>query len=394
MKLKILLLLIVPVLCFQSCKAQEAQTALPKVANYTKGELDIKITSFGENSPITIGKIMADGTIHFNWSKADLSKIDENKYMTRSIKNFYGGNFCHDANAVVTNDNATLVETQFIYLYKYDQAVATMIPSTQIDKEHNKNQLGSTINWVYSDAETTVKANCSEKKAWNGLYNFNQTTTYNLTLKKGFNLIANTVTELEKWDNGKEKGSLPKTRIIKSIDQIPSDIHWYLNYFANDELLEIKHHLINLQPITKQQYKNWLPKKLGDLKRTDYKIGKKLERIPTLNNVNLLFKKDSKTINLTIVDCVGNKNAASTFTLIKGMASRDWKDIKKTGYESASSIDDVRVMTVYNEKEAKTTLTYNANGRFLVKAEASNLKPAKLWEYLKDLNLKKLTKPF
>jgi len=378
---------------FQSSKAQQtqvSQSALPKIENYTKGELEIKITSFGENNPITIGKIMADGTIHFNWLEADLSKIDENNYWTKSIENFYGGKLCRDANAVVTNKKATLVETPFIHIFKYDQPVGAIIPSTQIDQEHRKDQLGSTINWIYSDAETTVKANCSENKAWKDRYSFDETTTYDLTLKKGFNIVSNTVTAIEEWDNGTINGNLPKTRIIKSIDQIPSNMHWHLKYWANDELLEIEHQLVKLTPITKQQYESWVPKKLGDLKRTHYELNKEIERMPPSNNITALFENGNKKIDVAIVDCAGSKDAASAYTLIKEMASGEWKDDTDDGYNSASKMDGISVMTEYKEKEKTTTLYYNANGRFLVKTTANNIEPEELWEYLKKLNLESL----
>ncbi len=392
MKTKIFILFLVSLVHFQTCKAQQTQTSLPKVENYNKGELELKITSFGENNPITIGKIMADGTVHFKWLEADLSKTDENNYMTRSIVNFYGGKFCRNSNPVISNENSILVETKFIYLFKYGQPVGCIIPSTQINQEHNKDRLGSTINWIYSDSETNVNANCSEKKEWEGIYSFDQTTAYDLKFKKGFNLVSNSVTAIEAWDTEKEKGSLPKTRSIQSLDQIPTNMHWQLKYWANDELLEIEQQLIKLKPITKQQYENWLPKKLGKLKRTGYEIGKTIERMPTTNNVNLLFEKGLKTIDLTIVDCADNKDAADVYTLMQSMASKDWKDDTKTGYRGASKMDDKRVMTDYNEKELKTTLNYNANGRFVIKAEGTNIKPEELWEYLKTLNLEALLK--
>jgi len=55
-------------------------------------------------------------------------------------------------------------------------------------------------------------------------------------------------------------------------------------------------------------------------------------------------------------------------------------------------MDDNRVMIDYNEKEVKTMLSYNANRRFLVKAEANNIEPEELWKHLKTLNLETLIK--
>ena len=392
MKTKTFILFLFVLIQFQPCIAQETATILPKVENYTKGELDLKITSFGEKNPITVGKIMADGSIHLNWPEIDLNKFKAFNYWTKSIESYYGGKFCRNSNPVVSNENAILIEIKYIYLFKYGQPVGCIIPTTQQNKEHYKDLLGSTIDWVYSDSDTSVKANCSENIAWEDLYNFDQTIAYNIKFKKGFNLVSNSLTAIEEWDTEKEKGNMPKTRSIQSVDQIPANIHWQLKYWANDELLEIEQKLNKLKPITKQQYENWLPKKLGNLIRTGYEIGKTIERMPTLNNVNLLFEKGSKKIDLTIVDCVGSKVAADAYTIIMDMASRDWKDKTETGYRSAADMDDNRVLTEYIEKETKTTLNYNANARFLIKAEGNNIKPEELWDLLKDLNLYQLTK--
>lgn len=386
------LLFLFILMLFQSAIAQKIRTTSPKIENYTKGDLEIKVAPFGLENPISVGNITADGAIHLSWPELDLSKIEGSEFYMTSIQQLIGGSFCKDPSAVITNENAKSVQVEFLFLYKYGKQVGAIIPSTQKDQEHSKEQLGTTINWFYSDTETNAKANCSQKKEWEGSYNFNETTAYDLQFKKEWNLVSYTLKEIEEWKNGTEQGSLPKTKIVQSLDQIPTNINWHLKYWANDELLEIEHQLVMLKPITKEHYESWLPKKLGNMKRIGYEVGKELERMPTLNNVNMLFEKGSKKIDLTIVDCANNKDAASMYTLMKDMASRDWNDKTKTGYKSAAKMDDKRVMTDYNEKEAKTLVSYNANGRFLIKAEASNVKPEELWKHLKTLNLEPLIK--
>ncbi len=143
-------------------------------------------------------------------------------------------------------------------------------------------------------------------------------------------------------------------------------------------------------PTTKEQFTKWLPSALGNLKRTGFELGKELERMPSANNVNLLFENGSQKVDLTIVDCSGNKDATGMYTLMQDMASRDWKDKTETGYQSASAMDDIRVMIDYNETESKTGLSYNALDRFAIKVEASGMEPYELWEYLKTLNLEAL----
>jgi len=381
---------------FQPCKAQQSKTELPIIENYTKGELEIKVTPFGMENPISVGKVTADGTIHFNWN-SDISSIKDPDLYMSSITNTVGMTFCNDKEIEQSNEEAKAAETKELFLYKYGQAVGALYPATQKEIEDNNGVnrsaslvLGSTISWAYSDSEVLFKAKCTVNNKRENVYDFKEVANYTIHFNKGWNMILNTLAEKEDWKNGDEIGSLPKTISKTSITKIPNTINWYLKYWANDELIEIKHQLLSETPITKKQYENWLPKKLGNLKRTNYEIGKELERMPTNNNVNLVFEKGSKKIDLTIVDCVGSKDAASVYTLIMDMVSRDWKDKTETGYNSASEMDGKRVMTEYNEKEAKTTLNYNANGRFLIKAEAIDMTPEELWVTLENLQLEKL----
>jgi len=396
MKTKTYALLLFIFVYFQPCKAQHTQTELPIIEDYTKGELEIKVTPFGMDNPLSIGKVTADGTIHFNWN-SDISSIKDLDLYMSSIKNAVGMSFCNDKEIEQNNEEAKAADTKELFLYKYGQQVGALYPATQKEIEDNIGEnrekglvLGSTISLAYSDSDVVFKAKCTVNINRENVYDFKEVTTYNLNLKKGWNIVQNALLEREDWTNETEKGSLPKTMTKTSITKIPTTINWYLNYWANDELIEIKHQLLSATPITKKQYENWLPKKLGILKRTNYEIGKELERMPTNNNVNLLFEKGSKKIDLTIVDCADNKDAVSAYTLVMDMASRDWKDKTETGYNSASEMDGKRVMTEYNEKEAKTTLNYNANGRFLIKAEAIDITPEELWATLQNLQTEKL----
>ena len=368
---------------FQVCIAQQ-------IENYTKGEIEIKVASFGYENPLTVGKVAEDGKIHFTWPEMNLDTTENSDMYMTSIQEMAGGSFCKDPDALFSNENAKLVKVDYIYVHKYGQRVGSIIPSTQKDQEHRKDQLGTTLYWVFSDSETSANTTCVEKMEWEGAYSFDKITTYDLQFSKGWNLVSTTLEEMEEWDNGTEKGSLPKIIKIKSVDKIPDSIHWNLNYWANDELLEKEQQLMMLKPIAKEKYENWLPKKLGNLKRASFEIGKELERLPTTNNINMIFEKGQKTIDLTIVDCAANKEAASVFTLMEDMASRDWRDENETGYKSASKIGDKRVITDYDQKEAKTLITYNSNQRFTVKAEATNLTPEELWEQLKALDLETL----
>jgi len=380
----------------------KSETDLPKIENYTKGELEIKVETFGSKTPIPVGKITEDGAIHFNFSKLDLNAMAENEeayfFSMRKMDRIVGLFVCHDKEVAENAENVGAIEVRNFFLYKYGQIVGEMRPGTQKEILDNDFAIGSTISWFYSDGDGKVKATCityeDDVNAQDGLdrNNIRNKTSYDISFKEGWNIVEHKLLETKEIedDNGKFKRRLIEEKT--SVNKMPNTINWYLNYTANDELLEIEHQLYIQTPIAKEEYENWMPKKLGNLKRTAYEIGKTLERMPTLNNIELLFEKGNEKATVTIVDCANNKDAASVYTLMLDMTSRDWKDDTETGYSSASKMDDTRVMTVYNENEVKTTLNYNTNGRFMIKAEATNIKPEELWESLKTLNIENLAK--
>jgi hypothetical protein len=395
-----MLVAIVTAITFLPCQAQNSGTA-PKIENYTKGELEIKVAPFGlDGNEINVGKVLPDGTIQFSWPDIDLADYESSDFFMKQLKRSIGMNFCHDKKIEENNTEINAADTQYLYLYKYGEIVGSLHPSTQ--KEFNGSDdnlhIGSTISWYYSNGDGKFKAICTvyeEKRGANDVYeidknNVGNTTTYDINFKKGWNLVEASLLELKDQKRGDE---LVITRFKErkaTINQIPNNINWHMKYWANDEYLEIEHQLPKQTPITKEQYKNWMPEKLSNLKRTVYKIGKKLERISSTDNIDLVFEKGGEKINVTILDCAGSKESAKAYTMILGMTSQEWKDDTDTGYQSATKMDSVPVIVEYNEKEKATTLTYNSNGRFSINANGSKMDPDELWDYLKLLNLEKL----
>jgi len=368
------------------------------VENYDKGELELFVTPFGEGgNEIKIGKIDADGAIHFNWPDIDTSKIESIEFFMGAIERVSGMTFCHDKQIELNDKTVKIVDTKTIYLYKYGRPVGTLFPATQKELENNEGFnrhsgliLGSTISWFYSNGSAGFKAKCMVNQESKNSYDFKEVTTYDIQLNPGWNIVEHELLAKEDWKNATGQGSLPKTISKMSVAKIPNTIKWYMNYTANDELLELEHKLVTQTPMSAQQFDDWVPKKLGDLTRTDYTVGAKLEHLPGSNNINVTFSGNGKKINIIIVDSAGDKETASAFTLVMSMMSRAWKDESKTGYDTSTKMDGTPVLIEFKEEGKHTTLSYNANQRLMVRAVAENMEPEELWQYLQQLQLDQL----
>ncbi len=145
--------------------------------------------------------------------------------------------------------------------------------------------------------------------------------------------------------------------------------------------------LSKLKPTTSSQIKSWLPETMGDFKRTAFKINKQMG----ISMVNLTFKNvKKKEINITVIDGADVGSAAISMYLMAENANIESED--NTGYMRTEIFDKQKVMVTYKNSELgeESELRSVIAKRFLVEAKASDMKPEKLWEHVKQLQIKKL----
>lgn len=232
------LLILLTIILLQACKAQQVQTTLPKIDNYTKGALEIRVVPFGLENPITVGKIKNDGSIHFDWN-SDISSIEDTNFYMSSIKNAIGMTFCNKKEIIENNKTVKVVDVKNLFLYKNGQQVGSLYPATQQEiadnvglNRHSSLVLGSELSWIYSNEDGNFKATCSVNMTYESSYNFKEITNYNIQLKKGWNMIESTLVEKQDWKNENDQGSLPKTITKTSIVKILENINWYIKYWG------------------------------------------------------------------------------------------------------------------------------------------------------------------
>lgn len=240
---KHLLLLVLSFFVLQTSKAQNnidtANPSIPKIENFTKGKLDIKVAPFGlDGIKITVGQILKDGSINFNWQNIDLNSIEDYEFYLSSIKNAVGMTFCNEKEIEESSNKTKAVEVE-LSLYKKNKYVGILYPATQKElldnasiNRHTSLVLGSYLSWYYSDGDANFKATCKVNLDSENKYNFKEVTNYDILLKEGWNIVKHTLVEKKDWKNESNQGSLPKLITKTSINTIPNNINWYLKYFG------------------------------------------------------------------------------------------------------------------------------------------------------------------
>ena len=236
-------IVIITFMALSSCKSQQnhkTKSTSPKIDNYNKGELLIKVAPFGLNgNEITVGNILKDGSIIFNWPQINTNTINGSEYFMEPIKKAVGMIFCNDKQIIINNEKIKVVNAKNLFLYKNNHQVGSLFPATKKEMADNNGLnrnttlvLGSQLFWIYSNGDGDFKATCTVNKKYDNSYHFKEVTNYDIQLKKGWNPIQTTLIEKEDWINENDKGSLPKKIAKISITKIPENIHWYLKYWG------------------------------------------------------------------------------------------------------------------------------------------------------------------
>jgi len=159
---------------------------------------------------------------------------------------------------------------------------------------------------------------------------------------------------------------------------------------AGDVMLELK----DLEPISNEVLKAWMPENLKDLKRTEYKIGN--AGLANISTINLQFKSPDdiqKQFKIEIIDGAGA--GSGVIYMYKMIENTNLETENERGYEKIYKRDGISIKESYSNNKynnIRTKQEFLINNRFAVSIKAKKIKPDELWEYMKALNFEKLKK--
>lgn len=383
--MKTKLIIILAIILFQSCNAQQTQTTFPKVENHLKGELDYTYETLdlvqmqANGNDISLGKINTDGTIHFNLPEYDIKTLfDSINLQHYNFHHWFSiDSSCKDLDVFAKTpfNDVYSQKTNAIFIKKYGIDVAVL------EDVNNSLDASSKYFWLYIDRAITFKDDCIKISSRTG--DVYATISANIQFKKGWNFIEKNF-ETVKYDS---KGDSLTTQLSKihftKISPANKKVKWSLRQVADNTEIETAKRLYNLTPITKQQFEKWTPNKLGDLSLITKEYGKPPEGQKNKNNIHLIYANESKTkeIDLYVVDFAKNSNDMEMINFSYAMENRgkDKKDIKP-------------YIAQYSERKKATQFLYKVDDRIVVEASAVNINAEDLWGYIKMLNVEKLLK--
>jgi len=386
MKAKIYTLFVFSLLCFQSCKAQETQTSLPKVENHLNGKLDythedlVLVDRQDNGEEINIGKIDKDGIIHFSLPEFNIKALyDSIPLQPYKLQGWLSMENCKDKDAFAKTPFDGLYSKKYVlYVKKYGIKVAVLEAVSDEKKTKNNGRgIGSKFSWFYIDRAIDYKDECIKTSYNNDT--IEATINVNIPFEKGWNFIEENQVAVQDYEDGK----ITKPEKIQFTKTSPANkkVKWFLRQIQDDKKIQIAKKLDKLTPITKKQFEKWTPKKLGDLSVTTKEYGKPPKGSKNKNNIHLIYtNKGQKTkIDLYVVDCAKSPDDMEMINFAYAMENdgKDEKDIKP-------------YVAQYSEREKAMSFLYKVEDRIFVSASGVNITAEELWAYIQKLNIEKL----
>jgi hypothetical protein len=183
---------------------------------------------------------------------------------------------------------------------------------------------------------------------------------------------------------------LKKAEIKQAIENEIDNEGIFNSEIENQKIID---NLNKLVPLSVQQYREWMPNKLLNLKLTRYQIGKSFG-FSKISSIFLVFNNERKKIEIQIID--GADLGASKIALQQAVIKMNIESQSESGYERIEIFEGQKVLVNYSKPEFKnkSNLKYIVKNRLLIEVTSFNMTPVETWKYLKELKAGKLLSIF
>lgn len=158
---------------------------------------------------------------------------------------------------------------------------------------------------------------------------------------------------------------------------------------VRDATLERMNELQVLPPASKEEYKLWLPRQIGEFDRKSFSAGNQaLADISSLKSV-FIHPAENKCIELNVIDGAGE--AAGGFTMVYlGQFTRDFEQQDDFSYSKSVTRGGRRAIVSENTLENSAEIEYLEGERYYVKITGRNVGIEELWTVVEGLQTQAL----
>jgi len=179
----------------------------------------------------------------------------------------------------------------------------------------------------------------------------------------------------------------PVSKKIKETKQNVSNTN--KAYKELDKMSDDIKELQEVEPLTNEEMKAWLPEEVNGMKRTGYKAGQ--TAYIQMASIEATYKNEdkSKTFTINVIDGAGQMGASATAG-VRMMLSMDMEEENENMVKRTIKKGDMKAIEEYRKKNNKSTVQLMHGKRFYLQATGTNMDLDETWDAIEDLDLDKL----
>jgi len=149
-----------------------------------------------------------------------------------------------------------------------------------------------------------------------------------------------------------------------------------------DDIKELQ----QVEPLTNDEMKAWLPDEINGMKRTGYKAGQ--TAYIQIASIEATYSNEdkSKSFKVTVLDGAGEMGASATAG-IRMMLSMDMEEEDEYKTKRTVKKGDIKAIEEYKKKNNNTNIQLLHGKRFYIQANGTNMDVDETWDAIDELDL-------
>lgn len=140
--------------------------------------------------------------------------------------------------------------------------------------------------------------------------------------------------------------------------------------------------LSELEPLSNDKLKNWLPESIEELKRSSYKLGEM--QMMGISSLNAVYINDdqSKSLDINLMDGAG-PGAALTSSMLM-LSSMDMEEETQNSIRRTVDKDGLKVLEDFEKDGSRSKVQFVYGNRYVIEM-GGNMSIDELWSYVEML---------
>lgn len=147
--------------------------------------------------------------------------------------------------------------------------------------------------------------------------------------------------------------------------------------------------LSEVEPLTNEELKNWLPDDINGMKRTKFKAGE--AGMMNISSISATYSNEdkSKEFSINVIDGAGEMGAIATAGL-RMLMTQDFEEQDESGYRKTTTRKNQKAVEEYNSNRNNSNIQFMDDRRFYLEAKGKNMDVDETWKAIDKLKLDKL----